>query len=134
MADLDEASDKRKSKPGPAGIPPVMINNITGVVDSVYALEKRVKEELKELRDKYDTLRDRISEMTQRQTRVLIGLSIAAVLGGAVVGLLVKGLFDDVLPPPAPAAISAPAPSTQVRPAPARAPQAQPVTASQNSQ
>lgn len=133
MADLDEASDKRKSKPGPVGIPPVMINNITGVVDSVYALEKRVKEELKELRDKYDTLRDRMSEMTQRQTRVLIGLSIAAVLGGAVIGVLVKGLFDYALPPPAHAAISAPAPSRQVMPARALWASTQPATASENS-
>ena len=64
IADLDEASEKRKAKPGHAGIPPAMINNITGVVDSVYALEKRMKDELKALRDKDDGVR---AQLTLRQ-------------------------------------------------------------------
>jgi dCTP deaminase len=38
IADLDEPSEKRKTKHGPDGIPPTAINNITGVVDSIYAL------------------------------------------------------------------------------------------------
>ncbi len=55
IADLDEPSAKRKSKPGAPGIPPGIIGNITGVVDSIYALEKRLKAEIKEVSDKQQT-------------------------------------------------------------------------------
>lgn len=98
IADLDKTSAKRKVNPGPKGIPPVMINNITGVVDSVYALEKRLKVEIKEVGDKYDLVRDKLAEIAQRQTRILIGLSIAAVLGGAVVGVFTKIAADGLFP------------------------------------
>jgi len=98
IADLDEASLKRKGTPGPAGIPPIMINNITGVVDSVYALEKRMKEELKALRDKDDDLRNQMTDVKERQSRILIYLTIAAVIGGALVGAGVKAIGDHFFP------------------------------------
>lgn len=109
IADLDEASVKRKDKPGPPGIPPIMINNITGVVDSLYALEKRMKDELKALRDKDDDLRNQMTDVKERQTRVLIYLTITAVIGGALVGAAVKAVGDHFFPS-TPAAISAPTP------------------------
>lgn len=108
IADLDEASQKRKQGSGPVGIPPVMINNITGVVDSVYALERRLKDEFKGLRDKDEELRKEVLEVKERQTRVLIYLSIAAVIGGALVGAMVKAAGDRLFPTSAPA-VSAPA-------------------------
>jgi dCTP deaminase len=117
IADLDEASVKRKEKPGPTGIPPIMINNITGVVDSVYALEKRMKDELKALRDKDDDLRNQMTEVKERQTRILIYLTIAAVIGGALVGAVVKAAGDHFFQS-TPAAISAPATPSAVAPHP----------------
>lgn len=121
IADLDEPSKKRKQIPGHTGIPPEMINNITGVVDSVYALEKRLKEDFKELKEQDQTLRDElhekdqsfrelVNEVKERQIRVLIGLGIAAVLGGALVGVLVKGVADYVMraPPSSTSAASQP--------------------------
>jgi|ERR1700722_4194799 len=119
IADLEEASKKRKDKPGPTGIPPGMINNITGVVDSVYALEKRIKDDLKELkekdesirdelREKDESLRDQMNEIKERQARILIGFGIAAVIGGAIVGVAVKSIADYLLRPPVPMETSAP--------------------------
>ncbi len=124
IADLDEASEKRKEKPGHAGIPPMMINNITGVVDSVYALEKRVKDELKAFREKDDELRDQLIELKERQSRILTYFAVAAVIGGALAGAAAKAI-GDYLFPARPAAISAQAPAA---PGPAPAPQHNTVT------
>jgi dCTP deaminase len=98
IAQLDEASEKRKGRPGPPGIPPAMINNITGVVDSIYALEKRVKDDLKTLREKDDKLRDELTEVKERQSRILTYFAIAAVFGGALAGAAVKAGGDYLLP------------------------------------
>jgi dCTP deaminase len=118
IADLEEASKKRKDKPGPTGIPPVMINNITGVVDSIYALEKRLKDDLKELREKDDSLRDQMTEVKERQTRILMGLSVAAVIGSALVGVALKSIADYFTRPSIPIETSAP---LQPGPPPSRA-------------
>lgn len=108
IADLDEASKKRKTTHGPIGIPPSMINNITGVVDSVYALEKRMKGELK-------TLSDEMIGIKEHQSRILVYFAIAAVFGGALVGAIVKGVGDRFFPPTAAASIT-PLQSTSVSP------------------
>jgi hypothetical protein len=98
IADLDEASVKRKTSPGPTGIPPLMINNITGVVDSVYALEKRMKDEFKSLREKNDEFRKEVAEVKERQTRVLIYLGIAASIGSLLIGIALKTVSDHIFP------------------------------------
>jgi dCTP deaminase len=113
IAQLDEASEKRKEKPGPAGIPPVMINNISGVVDSIYALEKKIKDDFKGLREKDDELRGELTEVKARQSRILTYFAIAAVIGGAVVGAAVNAAGSYLLPAKAIATSSlAPAKST----------------------
>ena len=94
IADLDEASDKRKSTPGPRGIPPTMINNITGVVDSIYGLENRVKGQMDEFQSRHDALRDQFNDLRERQTKIILGLSIAAVFGGSVIGVFAKLAAD----------------------------------------
>ncbi len=110
IADLDEASEKRKEKPGHRGIPSMMINNINGVVDSVYALEKRVKDELKAFRDNDEELRNELNKLEGRQSRILTYFAIAAVFGGALVGAVTKA-GGDYLFPPRPPAISAAVPA-----------------------
>jgi dCTP deaminase len=111
IADLDEASEKRKEKPGAAGIAPTMINNITGVVDSVYALEKRMKDELKAFRDKDEQLREQLNKLEGRQQQILTYFAIAAVFGGALIGAVTKAGGDHLFPP-SPPAISAAAPAS----------------------
>lgn len=96
LADLDEASEKRKTKPGPAGIPPDKINNITGVVDSIYALDKRMREEFDTLIEKDTELSDRIHAMDKLQNRVLLGLGILGVILVAATGVAVRGAIGSL--------------------------------------
>lgn len=109
IADLDEKSEKRKTVAGPPGIPPGVISNITGVVDSIYALEKRtkaelkdvadkMKSELKEVSDKQNAFRDQVSEIKERQHKVLFYFGMVAVVGGTIVGVAVKAAADYFFP------------------------------------
>lgn len=100
IADLDETSTKRKTTPGALGIPPGVIGNITGVVDSIYALEKRLKSEIKEVSDKQQKFRDDVSALKERQNKVLLYLGVAAVFGGAIVGAGAKVVADRLFPAP----------------------------------
>ena len=123
IADLDDASAKRKTKPGESGIPPGVIGNITGVVDSIYALEKRLKAEIKEVSDKQQTFRDDVSALKERQNKVLLYFGVAAVFGGAIVGAGAKVAADRLFPVPAAVATS---PGQAAAQAPAAAPGAVP--------
>jgi dCTP deaminase len=129
IAELEEASDKHKTTPGTKGIPPAIISNITGVVDSIYALEKRLKGDVKAVADKQDSFRDQIAEVKERQSKVLLYLGLAAVVAGAIVGVSVKILADFAFPAASPA-ITAPAPAPPQdllpRPTPADPPPALP--------
>lgn len=118
IADLDGPSEKRKGAPGHEGIPPAIIGNITGVVESIYALEKRVEKNIadifdrqsaniEKIADKQDNFRKEVTELKERQNKILLGFGIAAVVAGAVVGAGVKMLSDRLFPT-APAAITAP--------------------------
>jgi dCTP deaminase len=111
IADLDAASEKRKSGMGHEGIPPAIIGNITGVVDSIYALEKRVGEDVTKVADKQEEFRKEVEELKERQTKILLGFAIAAVLGGAVIGAGVKMLGDRLFPA-TPPAFTAPSENT----------------------
>lgn len=124
IADLDAPSEKRKGAPGHEGIPPAIIGNITGVVDSIYALEKRVEKniadtsekqdaEIKKILEKQEDFRTEVAELKERQYKILVGFAIAAVIAGAIVGASVK-MLGDWLFPAAHAAISAPASSDGV--------------------
>jgi dCTP deaminase len=122
VADLESPSEKRKGAAGHEGIPPAIIGNITGVVDSIYALEKRVEKniadvsekqdaEITKIADKQEDFRKEVTELKERQYKILLGFGIAAVVAGAIVGASVKMLGDWLLPA-APAVIAAPAPVT----------------------
>jgi dCTP deaminase len=107
IADLDEASERRKSDAGHEGIPPAIIGNITGVVDSIYALEKRVGENINKVAEKQEKFAKEVADLKERQTKILLYFAIAAVLGGALVGAGVK-MIGDRLFPATPAAVTAP--------------------------
>jgi dCTP deaminase len=98
IAALDEESEKFRTKPSETCIPPAIINNITGVVDTIYALEKRMKDDLKSLADKQEGFRDEVADVKERQNKVLLYLGIAAVVVGAVVGVGVKMIADRMFP------------------------------------
>lgn len=119
IADLDAPSEKRKGAPGHEGIPPAIIGNITGVVDSIYALEKRVEAniadtsekhdaEIKKIAEKQEDFRTAVAELKERQYKILVGFAITAVVAGAIIGASIK-MLGDWLFPAAPAAKVAPA-------------------------
>ena len=119
IADLDAPSVKRKTGLGPEGIPPGVIGNITGVVDSIYALEKRMKSDIKDVSDKQQAFRDEVTALKERQTKILLYLGIASVIGAAALGAVAKVVADRMFTPSV--AVVAPAvPSSGALPAPTR--------------
>lgn len=98
IADLEEASEKRKTDQGARSIPPDIISNITGVVDSIYALEKRLKLDIKEVSDTQSRFRDDVSALRERWNKVLLYFGVAAVIGGAIVGAGAKLAGDWLFP------------------------------------
>jgi dCTP deaminase len=121
IANLDAASKKRKIMPAGNGIPPAIINNITGVVDSMYALEKRMKEDVKAVGDKQEAFRTEVAELKERQGKILFYFGIAAIIATAIMTLVLKMVADhffttaptvtaaQIVPPPIAAAPAAPA-------------------------
>lgn len=119
IADLDATSVKRKTGLGPEGIPPGVIGNITGVVDSIYALEKRMKSDIKEVSDKQHAFRDEVTAIKERQTKILLYLGIVAVVGAAALGAVAKVVADRMFSPPA-APVAPAVPGGGPLPAPTR--------------
>lgn len=115
IADLDAASEKFRTKLSEPGIPPAMINNITGVVDSIYALEKRLKEDIKVVGDKQESFRADVSELKERQHRILLYFGIASIVATAVLTLTLKLLADHFFPTTLPVPVST-APAAQATP------------------
>lgn len=107
IADLDAASEKRKVVPAGNGIPPAIINNITGVVDSMYALEKRMKEDVKAVGDKQEAFRTEVADLKERQGKILLYFGITAIIATAVMTLVLKVVADHFFPSPS-AVTSAP--------------------------
>jgi dCTP deaminase len=128
IADLNEASEKHQTKPGPAGIPPDKINNITGVVDSIYALDKRIREEFDALVEKDTELSERMHAMDKLQNRVLLGLGILTAILVAATGVAVRSAIGSFFEPrpavtaTAPPAVAGPAAGVQTTPTPVPAP------------
>lgn len=112
IAELDEPSKKRKTQPGAERIHPGMIDNMTGVVDSIYALEKRMRSEVKEISEKQQAFRTEVSELKERQSKILLYFGITAVVAGALLGAAAK-LAGDHLFPSSQAAVVEPIPAPE---------------------
>ena len=109
IADLDAASEKLKTFTAEDGIPPSIISNITGVVDSIYALERRIKEDVKLVATKQEEFRKEVAELKERQSKILLYFGIASIVATAVMTLLLKLAADHFSPSPtAPLAVVAP--------------------------
>jgi dCTP deaminase len=123
IADLDEETVKYRTKPSEKGIPPAIINSITGVADSIYAVERRMSEEVKAVAAKQDEFRNQVAEVKERQGKVLLYLGIASIVATAIMTVSLKIIADRLFPiaPPSPATVAAPvsavAPKTET-PAP----------------
>jgi dCTP deaminase len=92
-ADLDCPSEKRKTIPGPRQIPAVTISNLTGGVNSLNVLDRRLTEEAQRRREEDDKLSMRIHDVEKAQGRnnVMLGifLTIAISLSVSFVGYVV---------------------------------------------
>lgn len=124
LADLDAPSTKKKTEAAPAGISLDVINSISGKVDSVYALEKRIQDDLNRLTKKDEELSTRVHELDKRQHRVLLGFAIAGFIVGGIVtamfGAVAKNLIGSPAATPTPAVAEAAIPkvgSTDTQPA-----------------
>lgn len=106
-ADLDCESTKRKISSGPRQIPSATINSLTGGVNSLNALDRRVREETDRRRDEDDKLSTRIHdiEKTQGRINVVAGILLTVAIGLGV-GFAVHSLTKSR---PQPTATSAPA-------------------------
>jgi dCTP deaminase len=87
-ADLDGASALRKTKPGPTSIPPDLINNITGELNSFSSLEKRITDESKKLSD-------RIHAIEKSQIRIQVSAAVVISILVAVIGYALRGVVDE---------------------------------------
>lgn len=98
-ADLDAASERRKTQPGPASIPPHIINNITGAIGSLYALDKRLGDAEKRVADDHKKLNDRVHDVEKNQRVIQTLLTILGTLvGSLLVAVVVSYLRSN--PPP----------------------------------
>lgn len=115
VADLDHASEKRKTTPGSPNIPVEMINNITGITDSLYDLDRRMREELKKLSEKDTELDNRMHAIDKTQHRVLLGLGILGVVLVAATSVAVRAAVQSWFERPAAVGSALPA-KEQLRP------------------
>lgn len=87
-ADLDSASARRKTQPGPTTIPPELINNITGELNSFSSLEKRFSDESKELSA-------RIHEVEKAHVRIQVFAAIVISVLVALIGYSLRGAVEE---------------------------------------
>jgi dCTP deaminase len=93
-ADLDEESEERKTKEGQTTIPPAIINNLTGASDSLYALDKRLKDEIERLEHADEKLSDRIHALKSVQTGMIVTFSVLSTI---LVGLIATPFRTEIL-------------------------------------
>jgi len=111
-ATLDEASDKRKEKPGLLSIPPGTINALTGGSDSFVELSKKLVSEVKRLEDDNSALEARMHQLDVKFTRVYVGCASLAAFIAAMAFKFAPGPSSQpalLLDRPAAATATAPA-------------------------
>lgn len=118
-ADLDGASVLRKTKPGPTSIPPDLINNITGELNSFSSLDKRITDESKKLSD-------RIHAVEKSQIRIQVAAAVVTSVVVGVIGYGLRGVMDEWWKahsvPTQPVPVTRPLPPPTAQPTPASPP------------
>jgi dCTP deaminase len=99
-ADLDKESAKRKAQPGPRQIPPSTINNMTGGVNSIHVLDKRLADEAQTRRGEDDRLSNRVHDVEKAQGRNNVLLTIFITLAISVLMMLWRSSGGIGLSPP----------------------------------
>jgi dCTP deaminase len=92
-ADLDHPSEKRKTNPGSHQIPAVTINNLTGGVNSLNVLDKRLNEEAQRRREEDEKLNYRIHDVEKAQRVIYAMLTFAGTIATGVVLYLLRQII-----------------------------------------
>lgn len=90
FADLDHPSEKRKTQKGESGIPPKLISNLTGSMDSLHQLDKRLKEETEKRRDEHEKLVERIHTVEKSQDSFRVTAAVILTLLGGMVLIAIR--------------------------------------------
>lgn len=108
-ADLDKPSAKHKKGEADGTIPPKLIGNLSAATDSLYALDKRLKEEAAKRKEEHDKLSNRIHEIARSQEGLKVTLAIALTLLTGLALFAMRGeiatLIQPVLPGASPSAV-----------------------------
>ena len=94
-ADLDEKSQKSKTQPGPGNILAATINNLTGGVNSIHALDKRVANEAETRREELNKLSNRIHDIEKSQDRLKIIATVLLTISLSIAYFYVRLLVLD---------------------------------------
>jgi dCTP deaminase len=87
-ADLDAKSAKHKSGSGPRQIPSATINNMSGGVNSIHLLDRRLTEEAQTRRSEDERLNNRVHEVEKTQGRNNVLLTIFITIAVSVLVML----------------------------------------------
>ncbi len=99
FADLDAPSEKRKSGRAEATIPPKLIAHLTNATDSLFALDKRLKEEVEKRREEDDKLTKLVHDVETSQERIKVTFAIVlTLLAGLAVFAFREALTEAVRP------------------------------------
>ncbi|MBY2943670.1 deoxycytidine triphosphate deaminase [Rhizobium leguminosarum] len=98
-ADLDHASEKKKTQPGPASIPPNFISSLTGGNDTLHALDQRLKDGVKKLEEEDKKLDVRIHDLRNAQTRNTVVLTFMTTIVIGLVGYAFRESIVSILAP-----------------------------------
>lgn len=90
FADLDHPSRKRKTLKGEKGISPKLISNLTGSVDSLHQLDKRLKEEAEKRREDHEKLVERIHTVEKSQDRFRVTAAVILTMLGGLVLIVIR--------------------------------------------
>lgn len=96
-ASLDKPSEKQKTKPGSAGIPPNIIGSLSAATDTLYALDKRLKDEVKKRDDEDKKLSDRIHEIKRDQTALKVTLAVLLTLATGITLFVLRSDLSELL-------------------------------------
>jgi dCTP deaminase len=96
-ASLDEPSEKQKTKPGADGIPPNIIGNLSAATDTLYALDKRLKNEVKKRDAEDKKLSDRIHEIRRGQTALRVTLAVLLTLATGITLFVLRSDLSELI-------------------------------------
>jgi hypothetical protein len=79
-------------------ISPAVINNLTGGNDSLYALDQRLKDSIKDLEKADDDLSDRLHSLNSKQTGMIVTFSVLTTILLGLIGFVTREAIRSWIP------------------------------------